>query len=140
MKFIRTLIYVLLLAGFSLPANAIDDNDMIGVLRQAQTGNMDAQFKLGYLYQSLGKGREDMQTAVRWYEQAATQGHANAAFALGLMHEYGQGTEVSMSQAAGWYAKAARIYKRDGSVIPVRLAKAAIKRALENGVHLAKLD
>lgn len=140
MQIIRTLIYVLLLSVFTLPAYAIDENrDMANVLHQAQTGNIDAQFKLGYLYQSRSKDQEDLLSAMRWYEKAATHGHANAAFALGLMYEYGQGTEINMGKAADWYIQAAQIYTKRGSDIPLRLAKDALKRTYRDGVRLAKV-
>ncbi len=140
MQIIRTLIYVLLLSVFALPAYATDENrDMAGVLQQAQAGNMDAQFKLGYLYQSLSKSPEDMRTAMRWYEKAATQGHANAAFALGLMYEYGQGVEKNTLKATDWYTYAGQIYTRRGADVPLMLIRHALRRMQKNNTTLAQV-
>jgi TPR repeat protein len=155
MQFIHTLSYIFLLSIFVLPASAADqDSDMISVLRQAQSGNSNAQLNLeyiyqhlgksnaqinlGYLYQSLGKSQQDLQTAIRWYEQAAASGHASAAFALGLMHEHGQGVEKNLVKAVDWYTKAARLYASHGTAVPYKLAKDAIARLQPNSLMLAQ--
>ena len=54
-------------------------------LRSAGQGNADAQYRAG-LYCAFGKVTEsDVQAAVRWFRQAAQQGHTKAGFLLDWM-------------------------------------------------------
>lgn len=141
MKAFRTVIYLLLVSLFALPVQATDqDRDMIKILGQAKSGDHDAQFKLGYFYQSLGKSQEDMQTAIHWYKKAAASGHASAAFAMGLMYEHGQGVEKNHTTAINWYEKAAHIYAARDAGYLFKLAKDAVARILPDDIKLAQMD
>lgn len=91
----------------------------------AAQGDAEAQYQLASLYHrglgddtdpwnrrggaasdSLGQGA-DLAAAARWYEEAASQGHAAAQYALGNMHLMGEGVEQDDGKAAGWHEKAA---------------------------------
>jgi TPR repeat protein len=55
-----------------------------------------------------GKGvGQDYKEAVRWYLEAAGQGHAQAQFNLGLMYSKGDEIELDYKEAVKWYNKAA---------------------------------
>lgn len=139
MQKLRTFLTICFLTLIPLTTYAADQNhDMVGLLQKALKNDTNAQFNLGYLYQSRSQNKEDLKQAMHWYEKAADNGHANAAFALGLMYEYGQGTKVSMGKAADHYIQAAQIYQKNNLDIPVRLAKEAILRTQKNGVRFAK--
>jgi TPR repeat protein len=141
MQSVRALVYVLLLSVFSLSAQAADqDRDMVKTWRQAQTGDMEAQFSMGYLYQSLADSQQELQAAIHWYQQAAASGHARAAFALGLMHEHGQGVEKNLEKAIDWYERAARIYAQHGAGYQFKLAKDAVSRIQPESINLAQRD
>ena len=51
---------------------------------------------------------EDDEEAVKWYREAAEQGHADAQCNLGDMYCYGLGVPEDCEEAAKWYQKAAR--------------------------------
>ena len=54
---------------------------------EAEQGNAEAQYNLGYCY-VFGEGvDQDYAEAVKWYRKAAEQGHAKAQKALRLLEE-----------------------------------------------------
>jgi hypothetical protein len=84
----------------------------------AQSGNAQAQLRLGLLYFHGHGVRESDAEAMRWFERSARQGNAEAQFQLGNMYAYGladaaPGVDVDR-QAAQWYFKAARQGHADG--------------------------
>jgi localization factor PodJL len=75
--------------------------------KAAQTGNADAEFTLGRVYET-GRGvKADLSAARHWYGEAAGQGHAAAAFNLGML-EAQSGTRDGYGHAARWFDQAAR--------------------------------
>ena len=55
-----------------------------------------------------GRGvKQDYKQAMRWYQQAADQGHASAQCKLGDMYAKGQGVKQDSRQAVRWYREAA---------------------------------
>ncbi|MGH7148915.1 MAG: tetratricopeptide repeat protein, partial [Nitrospiraceae bacterium] len=74
---------------------------------RAEAGNLDAQFKLGQMYEHGECVAVDMQAAAKWYRQAAASGHAGAQKVLGFMYAGGVGLEEDTKQAVYWFRKAA---------------------------------
>ena len=73
----------------------------------AAQGDIDAQFALGFLY-NTGQGvPQDYAQAHKWYLKAAAQGHATAQVNLGVLYANGQGVPSDYAQARKWYLKAA---------------------------------
>jgi len=73
----------------------------------AAQGDIDAQFALGFLY-NTGQGvSQDYAQAHKWYLKAAAQGHATAQVNLGVLYANGQGVPSDYAQARKWYLKAA---------------------------------
>jgi TPR repeat protein len=73
----------------------------------AHSGNPEAQYRLGLMYErSLGVDL-DMEQSVRWYLAAAEQGQPRAQNNLGVLYETGRGVPVDLEQALAWYRKAA---------------------------------
>jgi len=69
---------------------------------------VEAQFNLGYAYES-GEGiNQDDKQAVYWYQQAAENGHKRAQFLLGCAYYDGQGVPQDYQQAVYWYQQAAQ--------------------------------
>ena len=57
---------------------------------------------------NFGRGVEcDYNQAVKWYQEAAEQGHTKAQTNLGVCYENGVGVPQSKSEAIKWYRKAA---------------------------------
>ena len=75
--------------------------------KRAATGDAEAQYKLGVLYEDVGGLNPDYAQADVWFRKAAEQGLAEAQFYLGVSYDLGQGVPQDYSQAASWYRKAA---------------------------------
>lgn len=97
---------------------AVDDLEAVKwVLKAAEQGLADAQYKLGDMYYNMyyyGDDVEHYEKAVEWYQKAAEQGNAGAQYNLGRMYENlgrmyenGDGVEQSYEKAREWYQKAA---------------------------------
>lgn len=82
-------------------------------LAAAQSGDAEAQYRLGEKYY-CGQGvEEDFKLAVKWYRKAADQGNAEAQNELGEMYRYGFGVEEDYKEAVKWFRKAAEQANRD---------------------------
>lgn len=57
-----------------------DNNTALQVFRPlAEKGNKEAQYHLGYMYQTGTGVKKDNSKALHWYELAAKQGHTSAS-------------------------------------------------------------
>lgn len=99
-KFITLFFYVL----FSL--NAFAD-----LLEDAQNGNAEAQFQIGWEYFVKKRVAEDEETrkkeAIKWLSKAAEQNLPKAQYYMGTMYQLGFGVEQSSSKYVEWLTKAA---------------------------------
>lgn len=78
------------------------------VFRQlAQSGNADAQFRLGELYLSGEAVTQDVVKACDWFERAADQGQVQAFHALADCYLNGEGREQDTDMAVFLYGSAA---------------------------------
>ena len=69
---------------------------------QAEQGDAEAQYRLGFMY-AEGRGvPQDDAEAVRWYRLAADQGDARAMSNLGGMYAGGRGVVQDYVQAHMW--------------------------------------
>ena len=69
---------------------------------QANAGDADSQWLLGYYY-STGQGvPQDYAQAVTWYRLAAEQGDADAQFNLGFMYYNGRGVPQDYVESHKW--------------------------------------
>ena len=85
---------------------AIDDEqfDYWYYKREAEKGDVKAQYNLGEAYQ-LGQGvSQDIKIACHWFRKAAESGHTEAQFSLGLIYEL----ENDGKQAALCFKEAAK--------------------------------
>ena len=84
--------------------------DALAILRPlADTGNAQAQARLGDAYmQGQGIPRDDA-AAGRWYERAALQGETGAQIKLAAMYVSGNGVLRNNNLAYVWYGTAARL-------------------------------
>ena len=88
-------------------ASSGSDNNFNKVEKKAGQGDVEAQFRLGVLY-DLGDGVEQNHTeAVKWYRLAAKQGHAKAQSNLGISYREGEGVEQNHTEAVKWFRLAA---------------------------------
>ena len=71
--------------------------------RAAEAGHADAQFNLGYMY-NTGEGvAQDYTEALAWYRRAAEQRHARAQSSLGSMYYKGEGVPQDHILAYMWF-------------------------------------
>ena len=64
-----------------------------------------------YYYGRNGK-KQDLAEAVRYYREAAEQGHADAQYDLGHCYDCGYGVDQSETEAVKWYRKATENYRK----------------------------
>lgn len=75
-------------------------------LDEAKSGNAEAQYYVGQIYEK-GLGLEpDYAVAAHWYAQAAEQGYSAAQLSLGYLYETGLGVSQDPAVALEWYRKA----------------------------------
>ena len=80
----------------------------------AESGDSEAAYKLGMLYDMGGDGVEqDAAQAASWYLQAAKAGHLHAQHNLAAAYASGDGVEMDISQALAWWKRAARTGNSD---------------------------
>ena len=118
---------------------------------QARAGDVEAQYRLGEIYESgLGEAEIDEVMAITWYGKAAEQGHVQAAFRLGRLLErqpgqadaavaaYSQASRAGLPEAT---YNLARLY-RDGVGVERDLSRAAAlyRQAYSEGLVRATLD
>lgn len=81
------------------------------ILEIEQTGNMQDQYILGYMYEYGLNILQDFKKAERWYEKASENGHTKAMLALGRLYrsgKEGQGVPRSINRALSWFHAAAK--------------------------------
>ena len=104
------LIFVFLNAFASYPQEAsprVVHASRTELLARAATGDADAQFDLGYLYETGVGVPQSFGQAADYYQTAAEQGHATAANNLASLYERGQGVDKNLNTAIHWYQQAA---------------------------------
>lgn len=67
----------------------------------AEKGVAEAQYGVGFMYESGWGVARDYDQAFRWYQLAAQQGHRKSQFNLGLLYRKGEG--VVKNDALGFY-------------------------------------
>jgi len=72
----------------------------------AQSGDANAQNKVGEIYEKGMGGTPDYESAAIWYRRAADQGYTRAQINLGFLYERGLGVTEDRKQALNWYRKA----------------------------------
>ena len=80
------------------------------LLEDAVNGIVGAQYQLGRNYYLGDKIIKDKKNAVKWFTEAANQGHRDAQYLLGYCYETGQGVKKNLLQAFYLYEKCG-VYK-----------------------------
>ena len=79
-------------------------------IANAESGDAEAQFNLGYNYfHGANDVPQDYAQAVRWYQAAAEQNHPKAICNLGFCYDGGSGVEKDEVKAVELYRKAAEL-------------------------------
>jgi uncharacterized protein len=102
-------------------AQAIAEQLVGAVQRQAAAGTLEAMFLIGSAYDEGLGVPEDPALAVGWFTKAAAAGHTLAEHNLGNAYAAGRGVAADPVQAAQWWLKAAT----KGDAVPqLRLGEA----------------
>lgn len=136
--FAVALLIVFSSSGF---AQSVDD-----LRAAAQSGEADAQFKLGLAYDSGDGVLPNIETALEWYTKAAEQGHAEAHYYIALTYDFGDRVIEDNVAAVRSYTSAANLdwgpaqsalglCYENGNGVPADVAKARYwyERAAQNG-------
>ncbi|MGD8559219.1 MAG: tetratricopeptide repeat protein [Gammaproteobacteria bacterium] len=73
----------------------------------AESGNAEAQYDLGTMYERGNGVAKDMQKAFDWYLKAAKQGSDKGAYKVGLSYLHGKGVKEDHKKALKWLNDAA---------------------------------
>jgi TPR repeat protein len=73
------------------------------LMRKAEAGDMESQFRLGSLYDSGYGGPSNAKETEKWYKRAAEAGHSEAQNSMGSIYQ----AESRYAEALLWYEKAA---------------------------------
>ena len=95
-------------------ANSLQHNKLLNNLRKwlsndpsslrnlAESGDIDAQYRLGYNY-FYGTGvSQDFYEASKWLQKSAERGHAGAQSLLGWLYEHGEGVLKDIPEFMKW--------------------------------------
>jgi hypothetical protein len=91
------------------------------VRRQAATGDEEAAFQLGMMYEVGYDVKQNCNKAAEWVTKAAEAGYPPAQYNLGLRYKDGDGVAASTAEAEKWLNKAAA-----GKYRPARVALAKL--------------
>ena len=113
-------VLVLAIACLAVPARADDYTTGLQALEAgnaaltielwrplAESGDVEAQFGLGVMYNDGLGVEQDYVEANYWFLRAAEQGHAPSQFNLGNAYKNGTGMAPAAAMAAHWWRKAA---------------------------------
>ena len=75
--------------------------------RENAEGFSEAPFYLGMAYLEGCGVNIDQAEAVKWFRQAAEQGHPLAQYNLGIAYAEGNGVDIDMQEAYTWFPRAA---------------------------------
>ncbi len=77
------------------------------LIGMAENGDIDAQYKLGYIYETGDHVQSDIEKAFKWYKKAADHGQPDACFRLGMMYSDGSLPSNDMKEALLYFKRAA---------------------------------
>lgn len=103
----KTALVVIFLSFFCLVNLAWGETDLRKIKKLAESGDVEAQFNLGFMFDQGQGVPQNYAEAVKWYRKAADQGHADAQYFLGTMYVQGQGVPLNYAEATKWLKKAA---------------------------------
>ena len=103
-------------------------------LETAETGDPQAQYYVGEIYEKGLGTAPDYDKAAAWYRKASEKGYAQAQISLGFLYEKGLGVPQDPRQALEWYRKAngvTGVIMLDGEVEAIRQELTETNRKLE---------
>ena len=101
----------------SIMANtSYSTEDIEMIIHNAERGDVDAQYRLGVMY-DFGQGvNQDSEQARHWFEKSAKQSHVFAQLFLAALYYNGEGVQQDYVQARYWFEKAAEQGDADAQI------------------------
>lgn len=93
-----------------------DAREIEGLRAEAERGDAQAQFEIGFRYFSGDGLGQDFATAAEWWLKAAAQDHVAAQVNLAQMYENGVGVTRDSEEATRWFLRAAQEGDTTGQV------------------------
>jgi TPR repeat protein len=90
-----------------------EDGSIEKIQKDAEQGDIEAQWKLGCFHDTGTHVSQDFEKAVYWYKKAAEQGHAEAAYNLAISYKDGEGIPQDFEKAVYWYKESAKLGDAD---------------------------
>lgn len=97
----------MLYSGWGKQVNKNFSEALLWYKRAANSGNIEAKYNAGVMYEQGQGTAADMERAYKWYRSAAEQGHMMAQFNLANMISKGMGVARNNQEAFRWYLRAA---------------------------------
>ncbi len=88
-------------------ANSKLDKDVSEYLNAAESGNPEAMFRYGMLFEDGTGVARNMDEAIKWYKKSAEKGFAVAQTYMGVIYDKGRGVRQNIVTAFEWYKKGA---------------------------------
>jgi TPR repeat protein len=104
----------------------------------AESGNVRAQFLLGFMYEGGMGVPEDDTEAAKWYRRAADTGDDYAQYHMGVMHRDGQGVPRDLVRAYMWLDLAAMRGHQGAAMDRDRLAGSMSAAQIAEAQELAR--
>ena len=96
---------------FTLGQRAFNRQDYDTALQHwrplAEAGHAEAQYGLGFMYETGWGVQRAASEALEWYRKSAEQGYAKAQYNLGMMYLVGNGVDADESMGLFWIQSAA---------------------------------
>jgi TPR repeat protein len=105
----------------------------------AEDGDTDAQYNLGFMFETGWSVPVDDLEAANWYELAAEKDHSKAQLRLGMMYIAGVGVKQSEILGAKWIGEAARNGEELAELIEKKLLEADPALRINEQKVVAKL-
>ena len=83
--------------------SAVTAADFAATKKDAESGDAEAQYNLGLMYDNGEGVPQDNAEAVKWYRLAADQGKALGQLNLGVMYYNGEGVPKDLVEAYAWF-------------------------------------
>jgi|GEM_PF-1069992 len=97
--------------SFTLGQRAFNRQDYESALGHwrplAESGHAEAQYGLGFMYETGWGVQRTANEALQWYRKSAEQGYAKAQYNLGMMYLVGNGVPADESMGLFWIQSAA---------------------------------
>jgi TPR repeat protein len=84
-----------------------EENEHAILLQRAESGDVEAQYRLGMMYYIGSLIPQDYEEAAKWLQMAAERGNIDAQFRYGCLLYYGRGVEQDFVQSHMWFNLAA---------------------------------